>query len=157
MVGSPWTEEGMKERCTRRAQELGKTLSQVLSEAGMGHDTLDRIPPQGRRTDTLNKLARKLDWSLAQVMGIATYVPLDGAILKQISELTHRVLSSYIKSRARNWSLPDEYYDEMAAILNLVMARQANGRTVDAGFLDGIEATLNTIPRQNLESKAKSE
>ena len=63
-----WSEAGLKERLASRAKELGKSLRTIYAEAGLGHDTLDKIRAT-RRLDTIEKLATAVEWSLCEMMG----------------------------------------------------------------------------------------
>jgi hypothetical protein len=60
--GMPWSDEELKTRVAQRASEIGKTMRRTLDDAGLSHDTREKVPASGRRLDTLEKLAGALEW-----------------------------------------------------------------------------------------------
>lgn len=62
-------EEELAARVAARAAELGKTVAQVVREAKLAHDYFAKPPRRGRRLDALSRIARTLDWSLAELIG----------------------------------------------------------------------------------------
>jgi len=126
MPWKPWSEAGLKERVQKRAREIGKSLADVLAEAGMGHDTLDRAAPVGRRVDTLDKLARGLDWSLAEVMGFEVFGRTDPGLLKEAFEIAQRVLRNHPAAR------DDDLFFLTASVLDTLTARKRDGDDIES-------------------------
>jgi hypothetical protein len=87
----PWSDTEFKTRVAERCKVLGKTMRQILEDAGISHDTLDKVPAWGRRIDTLEKLGGALGWSLAEIMGHAMQ-RVTPALLKQAFDTAHRAL-----------------------------------------------------------------
>ena len=61
----------MVERTKARSKELGRSVRSVLTNAGLALDFLHKLPVNGPRIDTLEKLATALDWTLGELMGFA--------------------------------------------------------------------------------------
>jgi hypothetical protein len=66
----PWDEEPLQRRIKARAAQFGKKPSRLLKDAGFGEDLLRKPPEQGRRIDSLEKIAIALKWSLGELLGI---------------------------------------------------------------------------------------
>jgi transcriptional regulator with XRE-family HTH domain len=64
-----WSDDNFRRRVAERAKALGKSLKQVAEDAGISPDTLEKIPANGRRIDTLEKLAGALGWTLGEIIG----------------------------------------------------------------------------------------
>ncbi len=71
-----WSEDAFRQRVLDRAEELGITLPQLFSEAGLSHDWL-RHNATTRKIDTLEKLAKQLNWSLSEIMGYSMRIDSD--------------------------------------------------------------------------------
>jgi hypothetical protein len=59
----------MIERTRARSKELGRSVRSVLTHAGLALDFFHKVPANGPRIDTLEKLATALDWTLGELMG----------------------------------------------------------------------------------------
>jgi lambda repressor-like predicted transcriptional regulator len=79
-----WSDETFKTRVKARAKVLGRSMRQVLADAGMSPDTLEKVPTTGRRIDTLEKIGEALDWSLPQVLGLE---PLSNEVTPELMQL----------------------------------------------------------------------
>jgi hypothetical protein len=117
-----WDDEEFRRRVTDRAKQLGKSVRQVLSEAGMAHDTL-KAPSGGRRIDTMERLARALDWSLPDIMGFPPRrVTKD--LLGMAVQIARRALR-YVQHD------DDVLYDVVAHVYNVLADRQRAGQPID--------------------------
>jgi hypothetical protein len=133
-----WSEDELRRRLEARAEELGAPLRKLLIDAGIGHDTIDKVPASGRRIDTLIKFASALRWTLADVMG--------HNMLGRISrELSAKAFASAERIVAR---LPGEAQTREnlvqlhADIYDALAARQRDGRPIDSETLRAYEEAL---------------
>jgi hypothetical protein len=65
-----WSEEAFLERVRRRVVELGRSETALLREAGVSEDLIRKTAGRGRRIDSIVSIARALDWTLAEALGI---------------------------------------------------------------------------------------
>jgi hypothetical protein len=65
-----WSEEAFLERVRRRVVELGKSETALLREAGVSEDLIRKTAGRGRRIDSIVSIARALDWTLAEALGV---------------------------------------------------------------------------------------
>jgi hypothetical protein len=108
------SDEEMKARVAARCAELGKSLRGALSEAGLSHETLEKTPAAGRRLDTLEKLARVLDWSLADLLGLEVIARLEPGLL-------HTALQ-VVRSSLPHIPEIDPVFSEMVALAYNILA-----------------------------------
>lgn len=114
-----------------RAAELGKTLRTLLAEAGLGHDTVDKIPAVGRRIDTLEKIAVAFNWSLAEVMGFS----LLGRISRPLSKLAWGSARRVLSHLPRAAQTDDHLMDLHASVYDLLAERESAGLSMDPDVL----------------------
>jgi hypothetical protein len=129
-----WNEENFKERVTERARELNKSLRSVLISAGLAHETFQKVPVQGRRVDTLIKLAKALDWTLADIMGWEMIGRVDVELLILSYKTAVRGMR-YVSNPTKEAEL-----EVTARIYNVLADRQRAGETIDQNVLDGLAA-----------------
>lgn len=65
-----WSETLFQERVNARIAQLGKTKTTLLREAGLTGDEIRKEPKRGRRIDTIFGIARALQWTVGQAIGI---------------------------------------------------------------------------------------
>jgi hypothetical protein len=128
-----WSDEAFKTRVGARAGELGKSVRQVLTAAGMAADTLEKIPSAGRRIDTLEKIGGALGWSLAQVLGLE---PLPIRVTAELYRLATETARRGLRYVPHN----DQVFAEIAArIMNILADRQRDGLPIDdQAYLTGL-------------------
>jgi hypothetical protein len=120
-----WSDEEFCIRVARRCEELGRSQRQVLKEARVAHDYLQTTPTHGRRVDLMARVAKTLDWSLAEIMGLELNQQADVPILL----LAYRTARDATRSVQR---LTDEIFVEvLAAIYNLLLDRRSASQPVD--------------------------
>jgi hypothetical protein len=126
-VPGEWSEERFRARLEARAAELGRPLRKLLTEAGIAHDTIDKIPASGRRIDTLEKIAGALNWSLADVMGFGGL----GPISLELSSAAFRAAGQVLSSLPREAQTEDNRIAAHAHIYDLLAARARTGQPAD--------------------------
>jgi hypothetical protein len=119
-----WDENAFRERLEKRARELGRPLRELLATAGLGHDTLKR-DVGARSLRTLAKIARALEWDLAEVMGYPTSINI--ALSTQAWAGARQVLAKLPYDTATETLRITAH----AYIYNLLLARQREGRLPD--------------------------
>jgi hypothetical protein len=62
-----WSEEKFRERVAARAAELGYTTNALFEPLGLA-ESFRKTPVNGRRLDTLEKIAQACQWSLAELI-----------------------------------------------------------------------------------------
>lgn len=65
-----WSDADFRARVVARAAELGMTLAGLLEKAGVSREVFYKVPVNGRRIDTLEKIGAACNWTLAEVMGL---------------------------------------------------------------------------------------
>jgi hypothetical protein len=128
-----WDDEGFRRRVTERAKQIGKSVRQVLSEAGMAHDTL-KVPSGGRRIDTLDRLAAALDWTLPEIMGF-TPERVTKDLLMRSAQIARRALR-YVQYD------DDVLYDVAAHVYNVLADRQRAGQPIDEQATSSLAAYI---------------
>lgn len=137
-VFTVWSEAEFRQRLGARAKELGVPLRQLLAEAGMSHDTIDKTPVSGRRIDTLERCAAACHWSLAEMMGHDVLSRISIELLVTAFQAAQRVLyrlPKHAETEHRLVELQAHIYDALAA-------REREGRRVDAEIVRAFEDML---------------
>lgn len=65
-----WSEEDFQRRVEARIAQLGVTETRLLRGKGFTGDEIRTVAKQGRRIDTIAKIATALQWTLGQAIGI---------------------------------------------------------------------------------------
>lgn len=133
-----WSEAALKGRLKARAAELGKPLRQLLAEAGVGHDTIDKVPAAGRRIDTLEKLARACEWSLEEIMGFSML----GRISLELSQMAFTTAERVLARLPREAQTRERLIAFHAYIYDALSACRREGRPLDAATLTAYEQIL---------------
>lgn len=133
-----WSEEAFRARLVARAAELGKSLRVLLGEAGIGHDTIDKLPASGRRIDTLEKVATAFGWSLAEVMGFNVL----GRIDLELSQKAFAAAERVIERLPRGAHTREYLVAAHAYIYDALAVRQRDGRPIDDATLTAYEEML---------------
>jgi hypothetical protein len=133
-----WSETALRARLKARAAELGKPLRALFIEAGIGHDTIDKVPASGRRIDTLEKLATAFEWSLAEVMGFNVL----GRISLELSEKAFATAERVISRLRRDEQTREHLIAAHAYIYDALAARQREDRPIDDATLLAYEEML---------------
>jgi hypothetical protein len=133
-----WSDEAFRTRVAERARTQGRSVRQVLADAGMSHDTLEKIPSSGRRLDTLDRLAEALDWSLEEIMGfdgMSRHVAPD--LLLIAYQMAVRVL--------RNISDEDpDIVEVQAEIYDVLIDKRTAGVAITPDLLEGIASAYES-------------
>ena len=119
-IVEPWSEDRIRERLRRRASERGISLTRLFQETGVGHNFMSYTGSP--RVDSLDKLAKALNWTLPELLGCRTAVDVE------ISTLAFRGADD-MRERLPPWArTPDNYIQAHATIYDLLIARQNEGR-----------------------------
>jgi hypothetical protein len=119
-----YAEQQFRSRVQKRAEELGLNLRSVYVESGMSRD-LTRTPISHRTIETVERLARKLGWSLAEVLGFSNRIDV------RISTLAYHgagLMMARMPAWARNQT---NWIDAHATLYDLLVARREEGRLPD--------------------------
>jgi hypothetical protein len=65
-----WSEIEFQARIEARIRQLGRPETTLLREAGLTGDEIRKGPKRGRRIDTIFGIARALQWTVGQAMGM---------------------------------------------------------------------------------------
>jgi len=65
-----WSEDEFRARVEAKAAELGTTVRDIMREAGLAEDTLNKSPSQGRRIDTIFKIAAAAKMTKEEALGL---------------------------------------------------------------------------------------
>jgi hypothetical protein len=133
-----WSEEEFRKRIEGRAEEFGAPLRKLLADAGIAHDTIDKVPTSGRRIDTLERIAAALRWTLPDVMGFNMLGRISRELSAKAFVSAERVLahlSSDAQTRENLVQLHADIYDALAA-------RHRAGRPFDDETLRAWEEIL---------------
>jgi hypothetical protein len=129
--GSAWSEEDFRKRVQARAVELGTSVRQILIAAGVALDLLDKRPVSGRRIDTLEKLARACNWSLAELMGHDVFDRISEDLLVEAFKIAREGLR-YVADAE------DAMPTAVAQVYNVLADRRRDGQVID----DTVRSTL---------------
>jgi hypothetical protein len=133
-----WSETAFRARLKTRAAELGKPLRVLLAEAGIGHDTIDKVPASGRRIDTLEKIATAFQWSLAEVMGFNMLGRISVELLQTAFTSAERVVSRLPRAAQTR----ERLIEAQAHLYDVLAARQLDGHEIDESTLRALEEML---------------
>ncbi len=89
-MAAEWSEEAFLERVRRRVAELGKAESALLREAGLEESLIRKVPGRARRMDSIASIARALDWSLADAIGVQPTSRVDVELLRMAMLVAER-------------------------------------------------------------------
>jgi hypothetical protein len=81
-MAAEWSEEAFLERVRRRVAELGKAESVLLRDAGADISLIRKVPGRARRMDSIASIARALDWTLAEAIGVQSTPRVDVELLR---------------------------------------------------------------------------
>lgn len=116
-----WSDDAFRERVHQRARELDIPLAEVLRQAGLSQHFL-QAAVHGRRIESLEKLARALGWSFAEIMGCQTRIDV------RISALAFEG-ANLLLDRIPAWGRTEELLiDTHANLYDYLMHRQQEGR-----------------------------
>ena len=135
---SAWSEEDFQQRCHRRAAELGQPLRKLLDREGLGHDTMD--VQTSRRVTTLEKIARALHWSLAEVMGFSVLGRISPDLLEIAFNTAQEALLTHLPPGDPSSSR--RVIRTAARVYNVLHAAQSDGSPIDAAMLAAIRRTI---------------
>jgi hypothetical protein len=94
-----WSEEAFLERVRRRVAQLGKAESALLRAAGVSQDLIRKVPDHGRRIDSVAAIARALDWTLAEAIGVQPIVKADVSLLELALLAAERKVPGWLENR----------------------------------------------------------
>jgi hypothetical protein len=112
-------------RVTERARELGRSLADVLAGAGISRGFLNAKPQHGRRLDRLEALARELNWTLADLLGLKV-TRIDPALLAKAVRMAGRLAQRRPEGGDRDQLIAGL----AAAVYEWLARRAAEGQTV---------------------------
>lgn len=139
-----WFEAAFRARITTRAEELQLSLRSVLLDAGLSPETLDKPPVGARRIETLERLAGALDWSLAEIMGLAP-PSVDGETLELAFLAAERVTQL-----TRRPDLERRLFCQLAAgFYNTIATRRRDGQTVDSEVIELMAQAVAEVWRRS--------
>jgi hypothetical protein len=125
-------------RVSERCREIGRTLAEVLSRAGVSRAFLSARPKHGRRLDRLEALARELNWTITDLLGLGVSPRVDSALLAKALRLAARLVQRQPAGGERD-ALTAEF---ATAIYEWLVKRAAEGHPVIA---EDDEASLSLI------------
>lgn len=123
-MAAEWSEEAFLDRVRRRVAELGKSESALLREAGVGEDLIRKVPGRARRMDSIASIARALDWTLAEAIGIQSTSKVDVEMLGRAILVADRKLPRRLEDRMRTVS------QAAALFYDILSERKEEGRPV---------------------------
>jgi hypothetical protein len=112
----------------RRASELNKTITQVLSEAGVSHDAFYKRTPKARRIDVIERIAEVLGITLIEALGLEHY----GRISSETLETAYRLASRINTRLPRDGNAQHRLLELTAHMYNILAARLAAGNPATA-------------------------
>lgn len=65
-----WSEVDFQARVEARIKQLGGKETTLLRAAGLSGDEIRKVPKRGRRIDTLLGIAKALQWTVGQAIGV---------------------------------------------------------------------------------------
>jgi hypothetical protein len=128
----------LAERVSARCREIGRTLAEVLRNAKISRAFLAARPKHGRRLDRLEALARELNWTLADLLGMGVSPRIDPALLAKALRLAARLVQRQPAGGERD-TLTAEF---ATVIYEWLVKREAEGHPVIA---EDDEASLSLI------------
>jgi hypothetical protein len=87
---SDWSEEDFLRRVRSRVAYLGKSESALLREAGLSEDLIRKVAGRGRRIDSIVQIARALDWTVAEALGLQLSARVDAQLLSTAIAVAER-------------------------------------------------------------------
>lgn len=98
-MAAEWSEEAFLERVRRRVAELGKSESALLRDAGVSEDLIRKVAERGRRIDSIAAIARALDWTLAEAIGVQSTSRVETELLRTALVVAERKVPRRLESR----------------------------------------------------------
>jgi hypothetical protein len=92
-----WSEADFQKRIKQRLEEIGKSAAGALAEKGYSVDLIRQRAKDGRRMDTIVKIADALDWDLAEAIGVKPQGRIDPKLLEAALWAVEQVLPRRIK------------------------------------------------------------
>lgn len=122
-----WSEADFQKRIKKRLDEIGKSAAGALAEKGYSVDLIRQRAKDGRRMDTIVKIADALDWNLAEAIGVKPTERIDPKLLETALWAVDQVLPRRIEGD-RNRALL-----RGAALFYMVLAQaQARGEPISS-------------------------
>ncbi len=81
-MAAEWSEEAFLQRVRARVAELGQAESALLRAAGLTDSLIRKVPGRARRMDSVAAIARALDWTLAEAIGVEPTARVDRSMLR---------------------------------------------------------------------------
>ncbi|HSR76410.1 MAG TPA: hypothetical protein VLN57_07465 [Xanthobacteraceae bacterium] len=125
-----WSDELFRIRVAKRCKQLGRSQRAVLKDAKLAHDFLHVVPAHSRRVDTLEKIAKALDWSLPEVMGLELIGQADVELMIKTVYVARKVVSYLFEPNAELEA------QILTSIYNILLDRQHAGQPIDQPILD---------------------
>ncbi len=119
-MAAEWSEEAFLERVRRRVAELGKAESALLREAGLDVSLIRKVPGRARRMDSIAAIARALDWTLADAIGVQPTSRVDRSMLRTALLVAERKVPRRVADR-------DEVVSRAAALFYEILAERKEG------------------------------
>jgi lambda repressor-like predicted transcriptional regulator len=126
-----WRESEFRARIEARAEEIGKSVRQVMREAGVAEDFLAKTPQSGRRIDKIEAIAAALEWSVADILGIPVAAPpaaVDGRELRRALETAELIVGASLPPGAERAAA---VADIAARVYSVLIARNRAGSPVE--------------------------
>jgi hypothetical protein len=101
IMAAEWSEEAFLKRVHRRVAELGKAESALLREAGLDDSLIRKVPGRARRMDSIASIARALDWTLAEAIGVQSTSRVDVELLGRALLVAERKIPRRLADRGR--------------------------------------------------------
>jgi len=135
-----WSETEFQKRVEARIVQLGRTENALLREAGLSGDEIRKVPKRGRRIDTIVGIARALNWTMGQALGIQDPTlflererEIDPAKLDRALTIAENVVNAHpgpVRSGA--------FADIVSLVYSFVSEQEALGRPLDEEALTSL-------------------
>jgi hypothetical protein len=121
-MAAEWSEEAFLDRIRNRVAELGKSESALLAAAGVSVDLIRKVPEHGRRIDKVAEIARALDWTLAEAIGVQSTPRVNIELLRTALIVAERKVPRRIEDRLQ------VVCDAVALFYDILAQRQEEGQ-----------------------------
>lgn len=114
-MAAEWSEDAFQDRVKRRVIELGQSESALLRAAGVSEDLIRKRPGVARRMDSICAIARALDWTLAEAIGVQATPRVDIDLLTRAMVVAEQKIPRRIDERG-SWvaKAAATFYDILA-------------------------------------------
>lgn len=124
VMSDSWSDADFCARVEERAAALGMSVRELMAEAGLAADTLNHPAAQGRRIDTILKIAKAAKTTPDALLGITPEDDPEAQLrLARLALVADVAAHLYVALSRRSGAIGDQPTDIVQTIMTLVSGR----------------------------------